>query len=222
MAFFGSSNHHSVEETSSGKSGSVSATMITECLTITGDIKGCGTVHIDGTVEGDVEVEEGIVLGTSGHITGNITSRVITISGHVTGHIFGETVEVTQSGTVSNDIHAVNLTVDGNVEGFVQADEKIHVTQHGSVRSERMESQHIIVHGSVSGKVTATELLEINQNGRVEGEMTVKRIKVDEGGMMLGSMQTYQPEIHPSPLSFAREAEENSEEAAEAPDSFEA
>ena len=210
MAFFGSSN--TVEETSPGKPGVVSATMITECLTITGNIKGCGTVHIDGTVEGDVEVEEGIVLGASGRIHGNITSKSITISGDLTGHIFGETVEVTTSGTVSNDIHAVNLTVDGNVEGFVQADEKIHVAKNGSIISDRMESKHIVVHGAVSGNVTATELLEINQNGKVEGEMTVKRIKVDEGGMMLGSMQTYQPEAHQPTPSPAPDTQETSEE----------
>ncbi len=193
MAFFGSSN--STEETSTHNvSTGINATIITQCIAITGNIKGCGTVHIDGTVDGDIEAEEGIVLGTSAKVNGNITSKSITISGELTGRIFGEKVEITESGRVTNDIHATELLVDGKVDGFVQATEKITVDKNGEVLSEKMESKFIIVHGEIEGNVTATELLEINQNGKVKGEMTVKKIKVDEGGMMLGSMLTYQPQ----------------------------
>jgi len=193
MAFFGSSSN-SEETHTSRESSSISAAMITQCITITGNIKGCGTLHIDGVVEGDVEIEEKIVLGKSGKIHGNLTSKTITVSGEVNGRIFGEQVTVTESGTVSNDIHAHELTVDGRVQGYVQVEEKLHVEANGTIHSEKLESKHIVVNGAIEGNVTATEILEVNTNGKVTGEMTVKTIKVAEGGMMLGSMQTYQPD----------------------------
>jgi cytoskeletal protein CcmA (bactofilin family) len=55
-----------------------------------------------------------------------------------------------------------------------------------------MQSKHILVNGHIEGMLIASELLEINQEGQVKGEMTVKKLKVTEGGLMLGTMLTYE------------------------------
>jgi cytoskeletal protein CcmA (bactofilin family) len=160
-------------------------------MEITGDIQGCGTVHIDGILHGDLKVEEGVVIGQNGKVFGTITTSQLTISGTVEGKVFCDELEVTETGIVSDDIHAINIHSDGTLHAFILAEEKIHINSHGKVTTDKMQSKHVIVNGQVEGNVTATEMLEINKDGSVHGEMTITKIKVAEGGIMLGQMQTY-------------------------------
>jgi len=171
---------------------SSSTTIITQCMEIKGNVKGCGTIHIDGTVHGDIDVEENVVIGESGTVYGTIKSKNILISGRLEGSVFGDTIEITKSGTVSNKIEARELICDGDVEATLFAHDTIRITDNGKIKATKMESKHIIVSGFITGNVVASNLLEINNNGQVKGEMIVKKIKVAEGGLMLGTMMTYE------------------------------
>jgi cytoskeletal protein CcmA (bactofilin family) len=190
MAFFS----NNTDSTGGGsQNASASETIIMSCMEITGTVQGCGTLHIDGTLRGDLEVKDGIVVGKNGKVYGNITTGKLTVSGTVEGRIFCDELDVTRTGIISDDIHAVTLRSDGTINALILAEDKVHITSHGKVTTEKMQGKHITVSGEVKGNVTASELLEINKDGRVEGEMTITKIKVDEGGIMLGQMQTYQP-----------------------------
>jgi cytoskeletal protein CcmA (bactofilin family) len=165
---------------------------VTKCTEIKGDIKGCGTIHIDGIIHGDVDVEESVVIGESGIVYGNIKSKNVIVSGKLEGSIVCNILEVMQSGVISDRIDTKEIVSDGLLEAVILAENSIHITDNGRVETEQMQSKHIIVNGLISGNVIASELLEINKNGKVKGKMVVKKIKVTEGGLMLGTMLTYE------------------------------
>ncbi|CAA6801460.1 MAG: Unknown protein [uncultured Sulfurovum sp.] len=184
---FGKSN----EKTEAVKGGSNSTTIITSCMEIKGTIQGCGTVHIDGVVHGDLIIDENIIIGESGKVYGNIKAQKIMISGTLEGSVVCNTLDVSKTGVISNKINARNIVCDGTLEATILAEERIHITENGNVDTNGMESKHIVVNGHIHGDVIASELLEINKDGQVKGTMKVKKIKVTEGGLMLGSMLTY-------------------------------
>ncbi|SFV53985.1 putative [hydrothermal vent metagenome] len=191
---FGSKKSEPVKTmaTPSAKSVSYSTTIVTKCTEIKGDIKGCGTIHIDGIVHGDVDVEESVIIGESGIVYGNIKSKSVVLSGKLEGSIDCNKLEIMQSGSVSDRIDAKEMVADGLIEAVILVENSIHITDNGRVEAEQMQSKHIVVNGLISGNIIASELLEINRNGKVKGKMIVKKIKVTEGGLMLGTMLTYE------------------------------
>lgn len=193
MAIFGSGTQKK-EHTSTVSDTRGGATLMTKCIEINGDIKGCGCIHIDGIVHGDVEVEESIVIGKTGKVFGNLQSKEIIISGEHQGTLQCDKLEVTQTGVVSHAIKAKELISDGKIDALIDVEERVHITQNGTVITNKLESRNIVVNGHIEGNIIASELLEINKDGQVKGEMTVKKIKVAEGGLMLGTMLTYRKE----------------------------
>ena len=171
---------------------SSSTTIITKCMEIKGNIKGCGTMHIDGTVHGDITVEESVIIGAEGMVHGNIRAKQVLVSGKLDGSITCDSLEVKKSGSVSNKVDAKSIIADGTMDATLYASEMIHITDNAKINTSEIKSKHIIVNGHVTGNLVATVLLEINKNGQVKGEMVVKKIKVTEGGLMLGTMLTYE------------------------------
>jgi cytoskeletal protein CcmA (bactofilin family) len=185
MAIFGGSEKKEVKKSVH------STTIITGCMNINGNIEGCGMIHIDGTVHGDLDVDETVIIGASGSVYGNIKSKKVIVSGKLEGSVSCDSLEVTQTGVVSDKIIAKEIIADGTVDATLIADDIIRITENGNVTTEHLQSKHVIVNGHIDGNVTASELLEINKDGEVKGKMIVKKIKVTEGGLMLGTMLTY-------------------------------
>ncbi len=191
MAFF---SNTASSTTSPGERAQTSETIITSCMEIHGDIRGCGSLYIDGTLHGNIETEEGVTVGRDGKVYGEITTRKLIVSGTIEGRVACEDLEVTQTGVVSDTIRTHTLRSDGTLTSNIEATDAIEISANGRVETTHMESRRIVVSGSVVGNLTATELLEIEQTGRIEGEMTVTRFKVAEGGTVMGQMRTYQPD----------------------------
>ena len=196
MAIFGSNTKSEIKKSVH------STTIITGCMNIQGNVEGCGMIHIDGTVHGDINVDETIVIGASGSVYGNVKSKKVIVSGKLEGSISCTSLEITQTGIVSDKIVAKEIIADGTVDATLIADESIRVTENGNITTEHMQSKLITVSGHINGNVTASELLEINKDGEVKGKMVVKKIKVTEGGLMLGSMLTYDAsdDVKPAPV----------------------
>ncbi|TET90849.1 MAG: hypothetical protein E3J96_00355 [Sulfurovum sp.] len=168
------------------------ATIVTACTEITGDLKGSDTVHIDGTLHGNIIVDNMVVVGKSGIINGNIKAQKIMVNGNVKGSMTCVDLEIMQSGKVSHRIDADKIILDGEVEGTILAKTSINILRNGRVKTDLLKSETIIVNGSIEGKIIATELLEVGKDGFVQGEIVVKNIKTQEGGRMIGSMATYE------------------------------
>ena len=169
-----------------------SATIITSCMEVTGNLKGTDTVHIDGKVTGDISVDNTLVIGKSGIVIGDVKAKNAIINGELQGSITCDTLEVMQTGKLSKEVQAKNLIIDGHVEGNIVGDETITILENGILKVSGLHGKTIKVNGTVDGKVTATELLEIENKGSVKGEISVKNIKTAEGGKMVGSMSTYE------------------------------
>ena len=89
------------------------ATTTTECcfgrtVHIKGDLHAREDIRIEGTVEGNVCVEEHCVaIGESGRIQADVRARSVTVEGQVIGNISAEDrVEVGATGSVLGDIRA--------------------------------------------------------------------------------------------------------------------
>jgi cytoskeletal protein CcmA (bactofilin family) len=168
-----------------------SATIITSCMEVTGNLHGSDTVHIDGKVTGDITVSNALVIGKSGVVYGEVKAKNAIINGKLEGSIVCETLEVMETGEVSKKIQADTIILDGTVTGNVIGLQSVEIQPHGKVSVEKLESKKIIVRGSVKGNVVASELLDIGSEGSVEGEISVKTIKTAEGSRMVGTMSTY-------------------------------
>jgi cytoskeletal protein CcmA (bactofilin family) len=197
MAFFGGSkNETKAFEVSTPSAPAVQKTgaaTITGCMEILGNVKGCGSIHIEGKVHGDLSVDDQVIIGKEGLVNGDVHAKKVIVSGKINGNVNCEMLEVTQTGSLSQTIMADKIVSDGKIEATISECDTIHITKNGKVTTKKMMGKHIIVNGSIEGNVIATELLEINKDGRVKGEMQVKKIKVSEGGLMLGTMLTYEP-----------------------------
>lgn len=172
-----------------------SATIITSCMEVTGNLHGSDTVHIDGKVVGDIIVSNTLVIGKSGIVEGEVKAKNAIINGKLEGSIICETLEVMETGEISKQIQADTMILDGTVTGHVIGLKSIEIQSNAKLTVEKLESKKITVSGSVKGNIIASELLEINSTGSVEGEISVKNIKTAEGSRMVGTMSTYEEKI---------------------------
>ena len=77
-------------------------TLIGGDLRVQGTLKSAGTVHIEGTVEGDV-LATSIVVGEKGSVTGNVAADTIEVHGFVRGNIDARTVALEATAHVIGD-----------------------------------------------------------------------------------------------------------------------
>ena len=180
------------KKTPSKPSSSSAATEISKNITIEGNISGTDSIRIEGTLIGNVEVNN-VSIGKNGSVKGTIRAQKVSVSGRVEGEITCNDLNISQTGYVTNKIHSNVLILSGEILGEVLAETSINVTPTGKAQTNSLTSKHVTVNGTIEGKVTASELLEVGSNGLVNGEISVKNIKTDEGGRVIGSMAMYTP-----------------------------
>ncbi|MEO6851774.1 MAG: polymer-forming cytoskeletal protein [Mucilaginibacter sp.] len=88
------------------------STLISEGCVIDGNLKAPAFVRIDGQITGDVTIDEGLILGEKGVITGNITTKEIIIYGTVKGNINTHSLEIRGTGKINGDIKTEVLQVE--------------------------------------------------------------------------------------------------------------
>lgn len=84
---------------------------------VKGDIITQGDIRIDGTVDGSVTSKGKLVVGNTGHITGEVNC----VTGHISGNLEGvisvsEMLKVQATGKLSGDISYAKLTVEPGAE----------------------------------------------------------------------------------------------------------
>jgi cytoskeletal protein CcmA (bactofilin family) len=79
------------------------------------------------------------------------------------------------------------LRIEGTVEGTVRAGKAVVVGKEGNVEGD-IQTQDAIVGGKVNGKIVAESRLELQATCVVEGDIRARRIKLDEGGQINGSV----------------------------------
>lgn len=88
------------------------ATIISEGCHIDGNIKTDSSLKIDGTVNGNVDAKQGVILGDSGKITGHVNAHEAVIFGQVLGNIQSHKLEIKATGKVNGDIRTETIEME--------------------------------------------------------------------------------------------------------------
>jgi cytoskeletal protein CcmA (bactofilin family) len=105
------------------------------------------------------------------------------------------------------------LRIEGTVDGTVRAGKAVVIGKDGVVNGD-VATQDAIIGGRVSGAVIAESRLELQATSVIEGEIRARRIKLDEGGRINGTV--YTGEIRPNEGAAASKVPEaHSKPAAE-------
>ena len=81
-------------------------------IVFTGDIKGDSIIRIDGRVDGNVLLKQGVVLGEKAHVKGDVNSDHIVIYGAITGNISCKELTIRKSGVVNGDIQTETIEIE--------------------------------------------------------------------------------------------------------------
>lgn len=81
------------------------------------------------------------------------------------------------------------IRVEGLVQGTVRAAKAVVIGKDGSVQGD-VFTQDAVVGGKVVGTVVAESRLELQATCVIDGEIKARRIKLDEGGRVNGTVQT--------------------------------
>jgi cytoskeletal protein CcmA (bactofilin family) len=81
------------------------------------------------------------------------------------------------------------LRIEGTVEGTVRAGKAVVIGKDGAVKGDVI-TQDAIIGGRVTGAVVAESRLELQATCAIDGEIKARRIKLDEGGRVNGTVHT--------------------------------
>lgn len=91
------------------------------------------------------------------------------------------------------------LRVEGAVEGMIRAGKAVVVGKDGVVLGD-ITTQDAVIGGRVTGTVVAESRLELQATCLVEGEIRARRLKLDEGGRVHGTIEVGEGKNGPAPL----------------------
>ena len=81
------------------------------------------------------------------------------------------------------------LRIEGSVQGKVVAGKAVVIGRDGVVKGD-IFTQDAVIGGHVTGKVIAESRLELQETSVVDGEIQARRIKLEEGGRVNGTVHT--------------------------------
>lgn len=81
------------------------------------------------------------------------------------------------------------LRIEGTIRGKVTAGKAVVVGRDGVVLGD-IHTQDAVIGGKVTGKVIAASRLELQETSVVDGEIRARRIKLEEGGKVNGTVHT--------------------------------
>ncbi|OPZ30486.1 MAG: Polymer-forming cytoskeletal [Bacteroidetes bacterium ADurb.BinA174] len=87
-------------------------TVIGTDIVFKGDIKGQSVIRVDGTIEGNLSLTKGIVIGEKAKINGNLKSDRIIIYGTIFGDIECKELNIRSSGIVNGNIQTSNIEIE--------------------------------------------------------------------------------------------------------------
>jgi cytoskeletal protein CcmA (bactofilin family) len=80
------------------------------------------------------------------------------------------------------------LRIEGSVQGTVRAGKAVGVGKEGVVNGE-VFTQDAVISGRVAGLLVAESRLELQATCRIEGEVQARRMQLEEGAELNGSVQ---------------------------------
>ena len=170
--------------------------VIKNLLKVKADVEGGGSLIIGGVFEGDVRIEDTVFIEKGAKFSGTVRAKNVKVSVEFEGTIYATATEITNSGKFNGLINSNKTFLGGFVHGVIKSVDSIEILSSGIVEAKECKSKMIKIVGKLNGKVVASELLEIVSGGSVEGEIITKGIRTEQGGSVVGNIQTYDPSIH--------------------------
>lgn len=87
------------------------ASFVAEGARLRGDVTADGDLHLDGAVEGDINVGQ-LTIGERGAVIGAIRAETVEIRGQVTGTISARQVRLCATARVDGDISHAELSIE--------------------------------------------------------------------------------------------------------------
>ena len=92
----------------------------------------------------------------------------------------------------------------GSVEGSINAPaHRVTIGKEGTVKAD-ISAREVVIMGDVCGKVQGDERLEIRSEGSLLGDLTTKRLCVEEGAVLQGSIDVHMPAEKAKPAVAAK------------------
>ena len=85
-------------------------------------------------------------------------------------------------------IYDGSIHADGRVEGEVRVTGNIDVANGATVKA-LLEGNNVTLKGQIEGTVTARDKLTLGRNSRLSGDITVRRLQIDDGATLNGHVR---------------------------------
>ncbi|NPA04182.1 MAG: hypothetical protein GXO61_04895 [Epsilonproteobacteria bacterium] len=154
------------------------ATIVTEGSTITGEIVGNDSIHIDGSIRGDIKVNNIVIIGRTGKVLGDIRAKKVICNGICHGNIKADSVEIMEDGIWDGDVHANKVLVKGKFSGNVVCG-GFFVDEGGEAKVSAHVKKAVIA-GTIDGNLACKELKTL-PTSLLRGQIFAEEI-YNEGG----------------------------------------
>jgi len=187
---------------------------INDKLKVKANIDGGGSLILGGHLEGTISIADTLYIEKGARLIGKVSAKSVKISGDFEGTIDAVSVEVTRSGRLNGIIRANKTFLGGFVDGVIRSNDSIEIFSTGIIDTKECKSKQIKINGKVEGRVVASELLEVTSGGSVNGDIITKGIRTEQGGSIIGNIQTYDESLHSADSEIVIEKEIIVEEVA--------
>ena len=107
----GSRGSNTLGGSDGARRGSQIASLITDAITIEGNLKGDGELQVDCLIRGDVSVSR-LSVGETGRIEGAVTAETVDVRGVVAGSITAKQIRLHATARVEGDVTHDQLTME--------------------------------------------------------------------------------------------------------------
>ena len=143
---------------------------------VKGEFKSQANVRLDGTFEGNLQIDGNVLVGESARITADIHAKNVSIAGAVRGNVTGNKIQLLRTGRVWGDISAQAITTEEGA--FI--DGKITMVGHpagiagfepaGSLPAPEVSVLHPIAEDAESGEPVEAELMDDDKTPHEDGK----------------------------------------------------
>lgn len=88
------------------------STIIGEGFVFIGEVRGASVIRIEGKIIGNVNVENGVILGEKGNVEGDINTKSAIIYGTIKGNVKSAQLEIKKTGLINGDISTDTLEIE--------------------------------------------------------------------------------------------------------------
>ncbi len=171
------------------------ATIITRGTYSRGGFVGDDSIHIDGTIYGDVKVNNVVIIGETGRVHGNIKAKQIISSGTCEGNIICDTLELLEHSKSLSRIKANKILLKGALKGNVTCG-GLFVHENAIIDAD-IEAKNVSAGGKIKGNIICKQLKILN-TGFLKGKIFADRI-LNEGGHVEGFIGRYSELVKENP-----------------------